>query len=102
MKRDSKVVIKCITHSQPPADYNIQLRASPVQLNPDSKIGLYTIDKIDVGQEGMYDCIATNPSINGRRQIRSIQLIVASKFYLFTIFKNVDMSKINSYFCCIF
>ena len=75
--------IKCVTHSQPVADYNIFLRPNLIQLNSDVKKGIYTISNIKISQEGIYDCIASNPAIHGKREMRTVDVIVASKFFTF-------------------
>ena len=83
VKQLSEVTIKCVTHSQPKADYNIQLRPNLIQLNSDVKKGIYTISKIKISQEGIYDCIASNPAIHGKKEKRTVDVVVASKFFFY-------------------
>ena len=79
IKTGESVEIRCDSRSMPPASYEIKLRTnSPTQLNPDSKIGYYKIDKMKITDEGIYECIARNPILK-KEQTVEVRVIAASK-----------------------
>ena len=75
---DSPVTIKCESHSEPPALYNIQYNGR--QLNQDNSIGSYKIDKLKIEDEGDYICVASNPKLNNKEE-RKLKILVASKSF---------------------
>ena len=68
--------IKCESHSEPPASYNIKY--GNTQMNPNKEVGLYKINELTIDKEGDYTCIARNPVL-GTSQTRKIKVLVASK-----------------------
>lgn len=73
---DKRFELKCESHSEPPATYNIQKRPGNTQLNSDSSVGIYVIDQLKRNEEGMYVCISRN-SILENVQEREVQVVVA-------------------------
>ena len=68
--------MRCVTHSEPGADFNIRRELDQTQLNGDDKRGVYTIQSLTEQHEGVYVCFATN-SITSRHQFKKIRLLVA-------------------------
>jgi len=68
--------LKCVSHSEPPATFNIQRYPGNTALNNDLKVGSYSIKKMTRFDEGKYICIATN-TIMGSQETKSINVIVA-------------------------
>ena len=60
MKQFSRVEIKCESHSEPAASYNIRMERDQTQLNHDPKKGYYLIERANVEHDGFYWCAATN------------------------------------------
>ena len=73
---DKKFELKCESHSEPPATYNIQRRPAVTKLNSDSSVGIYVIEQLKRKQEGTYVCISRNP-ILGNLQELEVQVVVA-------------------------
>lgn len=78
IKLGSPVTIECVSHSEPPALYNIQYNGR--QLNQDIKIGSYKIDELKISDEGDYICVASNPNLSNKEE-RKLKILVASKYY---------------------
>lgn len=75
---NNPVEIKCESHSEPPALYNIKYGNS--QMNSDVNIGLYRIGALTMSEEGDYTCIAINPVLRTTEN-RTIKVLVASKLF---------------------
>jgi len=70
------VTIECVSHSEPPALYNIQYNGR--QLNQNNNIGSFKIDEMKIKDEGDYFCVASNPKL-ANKETRKLKLLVASK-----------------------
>ncbi|XP_065663702.1 hemicentin-1 isoform X6 [Hydra vulgaris] len=74
---DSKVIIKCISDSNPPAIYNIQKIPNKIQLNANGENSI-TFSTIKVENEGTYECISINSVMNNNEK-RQVQIVVTIK-----------------------